>query len=291
MRRKTTWFVLCALATLFVLAVSGAATAQEVTIKGLIVSRDGENMLVRGEQGGNSTVTLTDNTKIEVVKGLIGVRKEEMEMAALVPGLRVEIKGEISRGQTIAKSVKFKADDLKTANQIQAAMIMTQQQVQANQQKIQANQQQIAANKQVIEETKSEAATLSKRFAELDDYDVKGEASILFAVNSAALSEKAKEDLNTLSANAKTLPSKYLIHVSGYTDATGAADFNTELSDRRAGAVITYLRQSCGVPIARVLSPAAMGMTKPVASNESAQGKAENRRVEVKVIVNRGLSQ
>jgi OOP family OmpA-OmpF porin len=77
----------------------------------------------------------------------------------------------------------------------------------------------------------------------------------------------------------------------GYADSSGSADYNTALSDTRAANVVTYLRQSCDVKIARVLSPAAMGESKPAATNETKQGKAENRRVEVKILVNRGLAQ
>ena len=78
--------------------------------------------------------------------------------------------------------------------------------------------------------------------------------------------------------------------MAGYTDSSGNAQYNQQLSDKRADAVIAYLQQSCGVPLFRVLSPAAMGMSNPAASNESAKGMAENRRVVVKVLVNKGLA-
>lgn len=64
---------------------------------------------------------------------------------------------------------------------------------------------------------------------------------------------------------------------------------NTKLSEDRAKAVITYLVQQCGVPVRRVVAPGAMGEYGPVATNESHLGKAQNRRVEVKVLVNKGI--
>jgi OOP family OmpA-OmpF porin len=291
------------IAGLVVLCVSIPAQAQDVSIKGLILSRDGENMVVRSDSG-NVTVTLTKSTKVSVVKGLLGIRKEEMGMAALIPGLRVEVDAQRISNQTIAKSVKFKAEDLKTANEIQAGLEMTRQQllaeqekirahekeIQASQQSIEANKQKIESNQQAIEQGKAEDAALNKRFSELSEYDVKGEATVLFDVNSAKLSEKGKEDLQALAAVAKNLKG-YMIQVAGYTDSSGNADYNQELSDNRAESVIVYLRVSCNVPISRVLSPAAMGMARPVASNETAQGKADNRRVTAKIIVNRGLAQ
>ena len=260
------------------LVVLGAFTqvqADTVKIKGLIVSRDGDNMLLSSDRG-KVTVTITPDTKTKLIKGVLGIRYETMGMAALIPGLRVEVSAESSGAQNMAKVVKFRGDDLKTATAIQAGMEMTQQQVQAN--------------KEGIAKGEAEDAAIRKRFSELKDYDVKGEATILFAVNSAKLSDKAKEDLKALADQAKQIPG-YLIQVVGYTDSSGTADYNTALSDNRARSVVVYLRQSCGVQISRVLSAAAMGESKPAATNETAQGKAENRRVTVKILLNRGLAQ
>lgn len=252
-----------------------AQAAGTLKIKGLIVSRDGDNMLLSSDRG-KVTATITQDTKVKLVKGVLGIRYETMGMAALIPGLRVEVEAEFSNNQYIAKTVKFRGDDLKTAMAIQAGMEMTQEQVEAN--------------KEGVAKAEAEDAAIKKRFSELKDYDVKGTLTINYPVNSAQLSDQSKEDLKALSASAMQLQG-YLIQVAGYTDASGGADYNTELSDSRAQNVVTYLRQSCGVPISRVLSPAAMGMSRPATTNETEQGKAENRRVEVKILVNRGLAQ
>jgi len=265
--------VIAGLVVLF--ATIQAQAAGTLKIKGLIVSRDGDNMLLSSDRG-KVTVTITQDTKVKLVKGVLGIRYETMGMAALIPGLRVQVEAEFSNNQYIAKTVKFRGDDLQTAMAIQAGVEMTQQQVQAN--------------KEGVAKGEAEDAAIKKRFSELKDYDLKGTLTINYPVNSAALSEQSKEDLRALSVSAMQLQG-YLIQVAGYTDSSGGADYNTELSDRRAGNVVTYLRQSCGVPISRVLSPAAMGMSRPATTNETQQGKAENRRVEVKILVNRGLAQ
>jgi outer membrane protein OmpA-like peptidoglycan-associated protein len=234
-----------------------------------------------------------------------------MGFTALIPGLPVEVDAEGPPNQLVAKNIKFKASDLKTANQIQAGLTPTEQQlattqgqVQANQQQLQqqqqqlhaqnaqieANQQKIMANQQQIQQTQSEQAALAKRFGELGDYDVKGTATVYFAVNSSKVDAKGQQDLQTLATQAKQIGTHYMIQVAGYTDSSGNAAYNQQLSDKRADAVIAYLQQSCGVPLFRVLSPAAMGMSNPAASNESAKGMAENRRVVVKVLVNKGLA-
>jgi OOP family OmpA-OmpF porin len=264
------------------------AAQDQQTVKGLIVGRNGDQMIVRGETG-STTVTLTDSTKVEVVKGKFGLRKNAMGMAALVPGLAVEVKALSTGGKLVANEIKFKSDDLKTAHEIQAGLTPTQQQVQANQQQLQATQQQVQANQQGIQQNQANEAALSKRFGELADYDVKGEAAVHFVVNSTTLSPQAKQDVMTLAARAMGL-NGYMIQVAGYADSSGNAAHNQELSDRRADAVVSYLQQTCKVPLFRVLAPAAMGTSNPVASNETPEGQAENRRVVIKILVNRGLS-
>lgn len=266
--------VVAALAMPFV-SVQAQTAADTVSIEGVIVSRDGENMLVRSTTG-NVNVTLTNATKVDATKGLLGVRSDSMSMTALIPGLRIQIEAEPRGDQRIAKGIKFHVDDLQRATEIQAALAVPQQQVKELQAEIAAS--------------KAADAALNKRFADLADYDLKAETNIFFDVNSSTLSEKAKQDLKALAETAKAIKG-YMIQVAGYTDSTGNAGRNQILSDRRAESVVTYLRQSCDVGMSRVLSPVAMGESKADAANENAQGKAEDRRVTVKTIVNRGIAQ
>ena len=220
-----------------------------------------------------------------------------MGFTALIPGLRVEVDAfDGGDGHLIAKTIRFRASDLKTANMIQAGLSPTQQElaearkdIEANQQNIRASQEEIKAHEEAIAKTQAEQEALEKRFGQLAEYDVKGTATVYFAVNNATVDEKSKQDLRALADQAKQIKT-YLIQVAGYTDSSGNAEYNQRLSDRRAAAVTAYLQQSCGVPLFRVLAPAAMGMSYPAASNETQQGKAANRRVEVKIIVNRGTA-
>ncbi|MGA8595969.1 MAG: OmpA family protein [Bryobacteraceae bacterium] len=315
MREHSTGLALCGRMAALMLIVIGIALGQTTNIKGLIVGRDGADVKIKSQQGNIVTVTLDDSTKVQAVKGKLGLRRSDMGLTALIPGLPVDVDAAGPANQLVAKSIKFKASDLKTANLIQAGLTPTredlastqqdvkanqqgiqanQQQTQANQRDIQANQQQnqqgIQANQQQIQQTQGEQAALATRFGQLGDYDVKGSATVYFALNSSKVDEKGQQDLQTLANEAKQLGSHYLIEVAGYTDSSGNAAYNQQLSDRRAAAVIAYLQQSCGVPLFRVLSPAAMGMSNPAASNETSQGKAENRRVVAKVLVNKGVA-
>src|SRR4029077_15026414 len=110
-----------------------------------------------------------------------------------------------------------------------------------------------------------------------------------FAAGSADLSPSAKSELRRLANDAGSLK-RYVLQVKGYTDSLGTLAVNQALSMRRAPSVIAYLEQSGNIPLTHVLTPGAMGESHPMSSNETAEGRAENRRVEVKVLVSRGLA-
>ncbi|HXJ93418.1 MAG TPA: OmpA family protein [Terriglobia bacterium] len=305
MRNQRTLPALCGLTAILILAVVGTAWGADTQkFKGLIVGRDGPNMIVKHQDADiTTTVTLDDSTKVQAIKGKFGLRREDMGFTALIPGLPVEVEVDSSSGQTIAKVVKFKASELKTANMIQAGLTPTKQDVAAAQADIETNKQGIEANKQAneanaqdiqahkeqIAKLEAENEAMAKRFGELGEYDVKGEATVMFAVNSSAVNEKGRQDLKALADQAKQIKS-YMIHIAGYTDSSGNADYNQQLSDKRALAVTKYLQTQCGIPLYRVLAPDAMGEAQPAGSNETAAGKSANRRVEVKILVNRGVA-
>lgn len=270
---------------------------QEVKTTGLITGRSGEDLTLKTDQLGDITVVLTDDTKVEQPKGLLKIRKQQMGMAALVPGLSVELEGVgDAQGRVTAEKIKFSKESLKVANQIQAGLTPTNQDVQANKASIAANtgaiasnqaaiathQEGIAANEQAIEKA-------NKRFADLDDYDTKQTATLYYAVGASQLNEKQKADLAQLAKTAGGLQG-YIIQVAGYTDSSGNAAYNQELSQERAENVIAYLQQTGNIPLTHIVAPGALGETSPAASNESAQGRSENRRVVVKVLVNKGVS-
>jgi len=273
-----------------------AAATQAVKIEAVVVARDGKNLTIHSETG-DSVITLTDATSIKQISGFLGLSRKSMGTEVLIPGLRVSIDGELSGGNTTAKAVNFYADDLKTAQQMQAALAVPQKRIAEQEEIIKAQEQQIAANKQGVlankeglVQAKAEDEAIAKRIGDLADYDMKGELTILFDINSAKLSEKAKMDLKALADTAKTMKG-YLIQVVGYTSSTGGETLNQNLSDRRAESAVIYLQQECDIAISRVLTPVAMGKSKPVAGNETDKGRAENRRVTVKILVNRGIAQ
>ena len=118
---------------------------------------------------------------------------------------------------------------------------------------------------------------------------MKGEATVKFKVGSAKISPEDEEKLKQLAQTATDLKG-YIVEVMGYAYVTGSAAMNTKLSEERAKTVITYLVQQGRVPVRRIVAPGAMGKYGAAAPNETAAGRAENRRVEVKVLVNKGIA-
>jgi OOP family OmpA-OmpF porin len=287
------------LMALFLLASVSAfgASGDQAKAKGMIISRTGETLIVKTAEG-KVTVLLDDDTKTRDKKGLFGLQKQQMANTVLIPGLKVDVDGMPGAqfGQIVAKTITVDGDDLETAEMIQAGLHPTaeevatnQQNIAANQQNIAANQQNIATNKQQIQENIKDIEENTNRFTALSEYDVKGDATVNFPVGSSKISAQDQAELKKLAQNAVKLTG-YIIQVKGFADSTGAAAMNQKLSEDRAQAVVAYLIQQCDVPVRHIVAPGAMGIYQPAASNETKAGRAENRRAEVKVLVNKGIA-
>ena len=279
-------------------------------VKGMIRSRTGEMLIVKSGDG-DTTVVLTDDTRTKDDKGLFGLDKQYYSNVVLIPGLKVKVDGTSDdQGRVVAKTITVDGDDLETAEMIQSGLHPTAEQVAANMQTLEAhrgqlaghdaqlaahkenietNQQNIAANKQQIEQNIKDIEENTQRFTALSEYDVKGEATVKFDSGSSKISAKDQIELKEL-ANTATRLKGYIIEVTGYADSTGDAAMNTKLSENRAKAVVTYLLQNGEVPVRHIVAPGAMGEYGAAAPNETEAGRAENRRVEVKVLVNKGIN-
>ena len=310
MQRRVRIAVSLAAALLLACLGTLGARADETETKGMIISRTGETLIVRG-QNGSVTVVVTENTRTKDDRGLFGLAKEEMADTVLIPGLKVKVDGVAdNEGRVVAKTITVDGDDLETAEMIQSGLHPTAEQVAANmqairsnrqnidvnqrniaanQQDIAANQQNISANRQQIQENIKDIEEHTNRFTALAEYDVKSQATVKFDVGSTKVSAQDQEELKNLAQTAKGLTG-YIIEVTGYADSTGSAAMNTRLSERRAKAVITFLMQQGGVPVRHIVAPGAMGEYGATAPNETKAGRAENRRVEVKVLVNKGIA-
>jgi outer membrane protein OmpA-like peptidoglycan-associated protein len=288
----------------------GASNGEKVKVQGMITGRTGESVTIKTADGSTVTVVLNDDTKVQQPKGL-GLRKKQMSATVLVPGLKISVDGVgDAQSHVVAKTINFSSDDLEMAEMIQAGLTPTKQAVATNQQNIAANKQatqtnaqniaanqvqtaankqQIANNQEQIDANQQEIQATTKRFSELSEYDTKGDAVVNFAVGSSVISASDKAALKQLAQSATGLTG-YIIQVKGFADTSGNAAMNQKLSMDRAQEVIAFLLQDCNVPVRHIVAPGAMGTADPTAPNETASGRAENRRVEVKVLVNKGLS-
>jgi OOP family OmpA-OmpF porin len=284
------------------LLLCGAAVAQ-TQVQGVIDGRSGATMTVKSPDG-NVVVLLTDSTQVEEVEGGLHMRKKQMGLTALVPGLPVEVKGSNNaQNQLVADSVKFKASELKNAQDIQAGVAPAEAQLQAQQQQLQQTEQQIqqqqaamqqqqaqlTAEQQKIAANKAAIADANKRFGELGEYNILGEVTVLFANGKVAIEPQYKPQLVQLSQKAKTI-NGYVIQVKGYASSVGSAALNQKLSTERADNVTDFLEQKGSIPLTNILAPGAMGTSRQVAPDTTAEGQADNRRVVVRILQNKGIA-
>jgi OmpA-OmpF porin, OOP family len=266
-----------------VLAFAGIARAQEHQIRGLIVARSGATMTVKTPDSETIVVALTDDTQVQEEHGILKLGRKQQAVTALIPGLPVQVKGsENDQHQLVAETVKFKGSDLKTAMDIQAGVTPTQDQLDANQAQTQQNTQHIAANQ-------ADIVAANKRFGQLGEYNILGEVSVYFANGKATIDPKSKPDILALAQKAQTITA-YIIQVQGYASAVGSAALNQKLSAERADNVLSFLEQDGKIPLTNVLAPGAMGTTDQVGSNSTAEGQAQNRRVVVRILQNKGIA-
>lgn len=285
------------------LLLCGTAVAQ-TQIQGVIDGRSGATMTVKTQDGTSVVVLLTSTTQVEEVEGGLKMRKKEMGLTALIPGLPVEVKGSTNaQNQLAADSVKFKSSDLKTAQDMQASMApikaaeaaqaaqLAQEQAKLKQQQaaLTAEQQKQADDEAKIAANKAAAAKANQRFSELGEYNTLGEVDVLFANGKILVTPEYKTQLLQLAQKAKTIDG-YVIQVKGYASAIGSSAMNQKLSTERANNVTELLEQKGGIPLTNMLAPGAMGTSKQVAPDTTAEGQAENRRVVVKILQNKGIA-
>jgi outer membrane protein OmpA-like peptidoglycan-associated protein len=197
--------------------------------------------------------------------------------------LIVEVEGRgDNQGQLVAEKIRFNESDMRMAVTAETRVAP----VEENQARIAGQIDELYA---VAAEARNEAAGANNRINELDDYDTQETVAVTFRVNSAVLSPEAKAQLDAFAA--KVIPAKaYLIEVAGHTDSTGGEAKNFRLSRARADAVVQYLAVNHKIPLRRFMTPMGYGKTEAVADNSTLTGLQQNRRVEVKMMLNRGIS-
>ncbi|HEY8203816.1 MAG TPA: OmpA family protein [Pyrinomonadaceae bacterium] len=280
-------------------------------IKGVVVRRDVDTFTVRDLTGNDTIVRLTDRTSVKTKGGFLR-SGTNYASTQILRGLNLEVEGRGgSNGELVAEKIRFNDTDLRTAISVEARANPLEEratasegrlsEVEQNAQKLSGQLDELAAvsnaargGAKAAQETADQAVTgvnqTNERISALDDYVPQETAAVNFRVGSSALNADAKSKLDAIAT--KALNSKaYVLEVTGYADATGSTARNRALSQRRADAVITYLVEQHKIPLRRIVTPYGFGELDPVAENTTRTGRAQNRRVEVKMLVNKGLTQ
>lgn len=239
-----------------------AALTKGPEIKGVITARKGDKMKVTSADGTSSVIFLNDTTTVKASTGLFGSKK--LGMTNLLNGLPVTVKTMQSGTTLVASQITFKNGDFKTANMIRNGTA------------------------QGFAEQTAATEGLRSRMGDIDNYNVKSTTNVYFDTGKAALSPQARAELCQAASTAEGMDNALLL-VVGYTDSVGPEDYNQTLSEKRASSVINYLQQQCRWKPYRMLTPTGMAEADPAADNYTAEGKAQNRRVAVNVLVSKAI--
>jgi OmpA-OmpF porin, OOP family len=276
----------CAIASAGARQTKTIPAGQQGKIKGRITQRDAETFTVNESAGGATVVLLTDTTSVRSNKKGLGIfrRGEEYAVTSLLRGLVVEVEGVGNeKGQLVAEKIRFNESDLKTSMTVESRVVPVEE---ANK-KLSGQVDEVGA---VAKAAKGEAAKANERISGLDNFDQKSQATVYFDVNSYVISPEAKKDLDRLAQEALSTTG-YIIEVTGFADPTGNAEKNLALSQRRADTVVKYLAINGNVPMRRIVTPIGYGSTRSAAGGATPGGSKTERRVEVKLLISRGLNQ
>ena len=287
------------------------ASGQKMKIKGVVTRRDADTFTVRDINGVDTVVRLDDRTSVKAKGGFLRSGANYAQ-TNILRGLNLEVEGRGNgSGELIADKIRFNESDLRVARAVESRAAPLEEratttenkltQVEQNAQRLSGQLDELAAvantargGAKAAQETADSAVAgvnaTNERISALDDYEPQDTMAVNFKTGSSILSADSKTKLDEIAT--KALNAKgYVLEVSGFADATGSIARNRALSQRRADAVIRYLVENHSIPLRRIVTPYGYGELNPVAENNSREGRAQNRRVEVKLLVNKGILQ
>ena len=274
-------------------------------IKGAVVTKDDDHtFVVRDATGGDTRVIIAPEASIKTNGGWFS-GGDRIAASQIVRGLYLEAEGRgDNSGNLAATKVRFDKDDFRVAQSIDTRVTPAEARLTAAEENAQRVSGQIdelmaisnaARGGAKAAQDSADAAiagvnATNKRISDIDDYVVQSTQTVNFRVNSAVLSPEAKMMLDEVAAASAPLKG-YFIEITGFASAEGSTAHNKTLSQRRAKAVIDYLIENHNVPLRRIGQSYGFGELQAVADNTTREGREANRRVEVKLLVSRGMNQ
>jgi len=240
-------------------------------VTGMITARKGGRVQITAEDGSNTIVTLHPETEIRTRGGFLGIGNKTLDQSALVNGLPVIVKTSQYGEGLVASEVRFTSDDRQIAAMIRGG-----------------TQQQFGEQGEAIRQNAAATEALRGRLGDIDKYNLVSTSNVYFQTGKATLTPAYKAELCNAAAQAEQSENSLLL-VLGYADITGSQEFNQTLSEKRAAAVVNHLQQVCKWKPYRMLTPTGMATADPAADNSTPQGRAQNRRVSVNVLVSKAL--
>ncbi|WP_347303708.1 OmpA family protein [Croceibacterium sp. TMG7-5b_MA50] len=233
-------------------------------VKGMISARSDNRLQITAEDGTSQTVAISEGTQITGTGGFLGLGRDRLASDALLNGLPVTVRTVQWGGGLVASRITLRNTDLRTASMIRTGTA------------------------QGFAEQTAATEALRGRLADIDKYNIKGTTNVYFDTGQATLSPQARTELCYAAQQAEAMDNALLL-VVGYTDDVGDEEYNQTLSERRAGRVVNYLQQQCKWAPWRMLTPTGMAEADPLADNTTEEGKAQNRRVAVNILVSKSV--
>lgn len=279
------------------------ASGQKMKLTGVIVSKmDDNTFIVRDTTGVDTRVVVSPSASIKN-KAFFG--GDKFTSTALIRGLNLEVEGNgDGSGALSANKVRFERRNLEVAQSIETRVAPAEARLTAaeeNAQRVSGQIDELMAisnaargGAKAAQDTADAAVegvnATNKRITDMDDYVVQSSDTVNFRVNSAVLSPEAKQKLDAI-AQASTSLKGYFIEITGFASAEGSTKRNKTLSQRRAQAVIDYMIETHNIPLRRIGQSYGYGELQAIADNSTREGREQNRRVEIKLLVSRGLNQ
>jgi len=233
-------------------------------IEGTITARRGERVQITSPGDVRTLILVGEGTVVRARGGFLGLDRRSFDADSLVNGLPVMVETVRWGDALVARRVNVRNTDLRTATMIRDGTA------------------------QGFAEQTAATEALRSRVANIDQYNIRGATNVYFDTGRYQLTPQAQAELCNAAVQAQGIDNALLL-VVGYTDEVGSDEFNQELSEKRAGRVVNHLQQRCRWAPYRMLTPTGMSESDPAADNSTPEGRAQNRRVSVSILVSKAV--